>query len=190
MKTQMAGRTPALRNAGIVLALAAALLLALGWAVADRSNALARSEAQVGGPQRQRDERPDAPTISFIDSQTPACIQLDYQRDHCQVNFNYLYVTAATNQYIISMSVRIDNRIRGYYSGFFQNYMYVPADMNGAGFRVRCGQIGSGGNPNLGKAYSFIIRARETGGLSAANYGTVYCPAGPRQVHLPLIRKH
>ena len=30
MKTQMAGRTPALRNAGIVRALAAALLLALG----------------------------------------------------------------------------------------------------------------------------------------------------------------
>ncbi len=186
----MAGRTPALRNAGIVLALAAALLLALGWAVADRSAVLARSEAQAGGPQRQRDERPNAPTISFIDSQTPACIQLDYQRDYCQVQFNYLYVTAATNQYIISMSVRIDNRIRGYYSGFFQNYMYVPSDMNGAGFNVRCGQIGSGGNPNLGKAYSYIIRARETGGLGAANYGTVYCPAGPRLVHLPLVRKH
>ncbi len=95
--------------------------------------------ATPGAGSRQRDERPDAPTISFVDSQTPACIQLDYQRDDCQVNFNYLYVTADTNQYIISMSVRIDNRVRGYYSGFFQNYMYIPADMNGAGYRCAAG---------------------------------------------------
>jgi hypothetical protein len=170
--------------------MAAALLLALGWTVIDRSAALAHLDAQTGGPHRQRDERPDAPTISFIDSQTPACIQLDYQRDFCEIQYNYLYVTAATSQYMISMSVRIDDRIRGYYSGFFQNYMYVPADMNGLGFTVRCGPPGSGGNPYLGKAYSYVIRARETSGLSAANYGTVYCPAGPRMIHLPLVRKH
>jgi hypothetical protein len=190
-----AGKLPALQKAGIAILVAAALLLALGWAVIDRSTALATVEGQTpptgDGPHPERDARPDAPAISFIDSQTPACFQLDYQRDYCQIEFNYMYVTASTNQYIISMSLRIDNRIRGYYNGFFQNYMYIPSDMHGRdGFTVRCGPLGSGGNPYLGKAYSYTIRARETGGLSSANYGTVFCPAGPRMVHLPLVRKH
>ena len=70
----MAGSMPALRRAGMVLLMATALLMALGWAVIDRSAALAIGEAQTqptgDGPYHERDERPDAPTISFIDSQT------------------------------------------------------------------------------------------------------------------------
>jgi len=190
MNKKTAGRISALT---LTLTIAA-LLLALGWALIDRSAALATVEAQTPptdeGFRQERDARPDAPAISFIDSQTPACLLLDYQKDVCQIQFNYLYVTAASSQYIISMSVRIDDRIRAYYSGFFQTYMYVPADMNGKGFTVRCGLPGSGGNPYLGKGYSYTIRARETGGLGAANYGTVYCPAGPRMLHLPLVRKN
>ena len=190
MNKKAAGRISALTFTLTV----AALLLALGWALIDRSAALATGEGQTpptgDGFRQERDARPDAPAISFIDSQTPSCLLLDYQRDVCQVKFNYLYVTAASSQYIISMSVRIDDRIRAYYSGFFQTYMYVPADMNGKGFTVRCGLPGSGGNPYLGKGYSYTIRARETGGLGAANYGTVYCPAGPRMIHLPLVRKN
>jgi hypothetical protein len=185
-----AGNIPAL----MVVILAAGLLLALGWAEIDRSAALAAVEAQTApegqGPHQERDGLPGAPAISFIDSQTPTCYVLDFQRDVCQIGFNYLYVTAASSQYIISMSVRIDDRMRAYYSGFFQTYMHVPSDMNGKGFTVSCGQPGSGGNPYLGKGYSFTIRARETGGLSAANYGTVYCPPGPRKIHLPLLRKN
>ena len=190
----LAGRISAPHKAGIAIFIAAALLLALGWAVVDRSTALATSDAHTpptgDGPHQERDQRPDAPTISFIDSQTPSCFHNENERDFCTIQFNYMYVTASTNQYIISMSVRIDNRIRGYYSGFFQNYMYIPSDMNEDGFTVRCGQLGSGGTPYLGQAYSYIIRARESTGLGAANYGTVYCPAGPRMVHLPLVRKH
>jgi hypothetical protein len=119
----------------------------------------------------------ESPDISFIDSPTATCYRPDQHKDTCYIDWGYLYVTASSSQYIISMTVSIDNRLRAYHSGFFQTYMYVPADMFSPGFRVTCGPPGSGGNPKLGSAHSYTLRARETGGLSAANYGTVYCPA-------------
>jgi len=42
---------------------------------------------------------------------------------------------------------------------------------------VACGAPGAGGNPDLGNAYSWTIQAQDSGGLTAANYGTAYCPA-------------
>ncbi len=119
---------------------------------------------------------PDAPDISFIDSPTAQCYQPEQHKDTCYIQWYYQYVTASSGQYIISMTVDIDNRMRAYYSGFFQTAMIVPPDMSTPGFEVRCGTPGSGGNPNLGMSYSYVIRARETGGLGAANYGSVTCP--------------
>jgi hypothetical protein len=119
----------------------------------------------------------ESPDISFIDSPTATCDKPEQHKDACYIDWGYLYVTASSSQYIISMTVSIDNRLRAYHSGFFQTYMYVPADMVSPGFRVTCGPPGSGGNPKLGSAHSYTLRARETGGLGAANYGTVYCPA-------------
>ena len=63
--------------------------------------------------------------------------------------------------------------------GFFQQTMYAPYSMFERGFKVPCGAAGAGGNPSLGNAYSWTIRAKDTQGLGAANYGTVYCPAYP-----------
>ena len=60
--------------------------------------------------------------------------------------------------------------------GFFQTSMYAPYNMLGRGFKVACGAPGAGGNPQLGNAYSWTIRARDSAGLGAANYGTAYCP--------------
>ena len=60
--------------------------------------------------------------------------------------------------------------------GFFQTSMYVPYNMLGQGFKVPCGKPGDGGDPQLGNAYGYTIRARDSANLGSANYGTVYCP--------------
>jgi hypothetical protein len=52
----------------------------------------------------------------------------------------------------------------------------VPYNMLGQGVKVSCGNAGAGGNPQLGNAYAYTIRARDSSNLGSANYGTVYCP--------------
>jgi len=123
---------------------------------------------------------PEAPLIGFIDSPTAACYRPDATQDACYINWYYMSVSASPN-YIITMTATI-NAIGpvAHYQGFFQTSMYVPYNMAGNGFRVPCGPVGAGGNPALGNAYAWTIRARDSAGLSSANYGTVYCPAfGP-----------
>lgn len=135
-------------------------------------------EDAAPGSDRQRDPAsPDAPAISFIDSPSATCYLPRPGTDACYITWNYLNVSASTPQYIISMTVNISNQMRAYFSGFFQTSMFIPGDMLGKGFRVACGTPGSGGNPYLGNQYSYTIRARETGGLRSANYGSVTCPA-------------
>lgn len=119
----------------------------------------------------------DAADISFIDSPTAQCYREAPSSDRCFISWDYLQVSAAAGQYIISMTVSIDNKLRGYSSGFFQTSMFVPSEMYAPGFLVACGLPGAGGNPNLGKTYAYTLQARETGGLSSANYGSVTCPA-------------
>jgi len=126
---------------------------------------------------RESDGGVESKLISFIDSPTATCFQDPEADDTCHVEWAHLYVEASTSQYMIRMTVEIDGHLRAVYSGFFQTSMYVPADMHGPGLKVACGEAGAGGDPELGAAYSFTIRAEETGGLTAANYGTVYCPA-------------
>jgi hypothetical protein len=63
--------------------------------------------------------------------------------------------------------------------------MYIPSDMYGDGFQVMCGSPNTVG---LGNTYAYTLRARETGGLSAANYGSVTCPGTPT-VYLPAVMK-
>ena len=99
-----------------------------------------------------------------------------------------MYVTASTSQYIISMTLTIDGELQSYNSGFFQTAMYIPGTLYSPGFRVNCGLPGTT-PPGLGKTYPYTIRARETGGLAAANYGSVTCPGDIVHSYLPLIRK-
>ncbi len=118
----------------------------------------------------------EAPDISFIDSPSATCYLPVSGTDTCYITWDYLYVTSGASQYIISMTLSIDNHRSAYISGFFQNSMYIPGDMLNPGFRVACGTPGSGSNPYLGRQYSYTILARETGGLKSANYGSVTCP--------------
>lgn len=166
--------------AGAVFAvIAPAILLGFSWGmIRDASAASSRpvfSDDPI--PARERQSDPDAPQISFIDSPTAQCVQLERYKDTCYIQWYALQVAASSPAYVISMTVAIDDRLRANYSGFFQSSMFVPAGFHSPGFRVACGPPGASGKPNLGETYPYILRARDSNGLSAANYGSVTCPA-------------
>jgi hypothetical protein len=122
------------------------------------------------------DNAPQAPNIGFIDSPTAVCYQPDSEQDVCYINWYYMSVSASPN-YIITMTATInDIGPVAHFQGFFQTSMYAPYNMQDRGFKVACGPVGAGGNPILGNAYAWTIRARDSAGLKSANYGTVYCP--------------
>ena len=117
------------------------------------------------------------PKISFIESPSATCYQPDPRQNNCFINWFYLSVDAAPN-YMITMTLTLNAiGVVAHTQGFFQTSMYVPYNMLDRGIRVPCGALGSGGNPQLGAAYAYTVRARDSAGLKSANYGTVYCPA-------------
>ena len=119
---------------------------------------------------------PQQPNIGFIDSPSATCYLPDPGQDSCYINWYYLSVDASPN-YMITMTVTLnDFGPIAHTQGFFQTSMYVPYNMRGQGIKVPCGSVGAGGNPTLGNAYAYTVRARDSAGLSSANYGTVYCP--------------
>jgi len=178
-----------LLRAGLVVLLALGLLALFRWSLVETAGAAPIRPIDLVQPTPLPTSPPEAtsphkgesgtlaPDISFIDNPTAQCYRPEQYTNDCYIRWQYLNVTAGSSQYIISMTVSIDNHMRAYYAGFFQTAMYVPQDMQKPGFRVACGLAGVSGKPNLGQAYSYTIRARETGGLKSANYGTVYCPA-------------
>lgn len=128
-----------------------------------------------------------SPDISSIDNPNASCILPRANTGTCYITWSYLYVDADPN-YIITMSVGIDGKALARYTGFFQTSMYVPSEL--LVFRVPCGAPGSGGNPNLGANHSYAIRARDSTGSGAANYGSVTCPADEAaRTYLPILRR-
>lgn len=122
-------------------------------------------------------DAPEEPNIGFIDSPSATCYQPNPARDACYINWYYLSVSASPN-YMITMTATLnDFGPVAHTQGFFQTSMYIPYNMLGDGVQVACGPLGAGGNPTLGNAYAYTIRARDSANLSSANYGTVYCPA-------------
>jgi len=154
----------------------------LVWGLPAVSMADAHLE-NAGLPQREV----DAPAISFIDSPSPTCYLPAPGTGACYIQWEYLSVTAAAGSNIISMTVSIDNELRAYHGGFFQTSMFIPAQMTTPGYRVSCGRPGSGGLSDWGNIYPYQIRARDTAGLSAANSGSVRCPADTVTLYLPLV---
>lgn len=55
--------------------------------------------------------------------------------------------------------------------GFFQNSMYGAVQHAGPGRQVACGSKGAGGDPALGVAAAYTVRARDSANLGSANYG-------------------
>lgn len=156
----------------------AALVLGFAWGGAPPAVGEEQAPTAYSGmrPIRDREVSGDAPTISFIDSPTATCYRPQELGQACYVEWNYLYVAATAPQYIVGMTIELDGRLRAAFEGFFQTGMYVPSGLYAPGLRVACGSPGAGGVPGHGMQYAYTIRASETGGLSAANYGTVLCP--------------
>ena len=181
----------------LLIALVGSLLLAgsLGALVVNGTPAqqplspAATDPAGAGLPLREAGGDERSPDISFIDSPSPTCHLPVAGSGACYIEWSYLYVEATAGSYVVSMTVTIDNRVRAYHAGFFQTSMYIPGTMTKPGYKVNCGELESSGTPNLGATYAYTIRARETGGLSSANYGTVTCPADVARTFLPMIRK-
>jgi len=170
---------------GLVLGASALAASALIASAAGTISPVISEEAHGARREIQAATEIEQPTISFIDSPSATCYQPDSSRNTCYIEWSYLYVSASASQYIISMTVSIDNRLVAYHSGFFQTSMYIPSDMMGRGFKVACGLRNASG---LGNSYAYTLRARETGGLDAANYGSVTCP-GVYLLYAPLIRR-
>jgi len=119
---------------------------------------------------------PDQPNIGFIDSPSATCYQPDHTQNNCYITWYYLSVDASPN-YMITMTAFLNNfGPVAHTQGFFQTSMYVPYNMLSQGIKVACGAKGAGGDPQLGAAYAYTIRARDSANLTSANYGTVYCP--------------
>ncbi len=119
---------------------------------------------------------PQQVNIGFIDSPSATCYLPDPSQDSCYIAWYYMSVDASPN-YMITMTATLNNfGPVAHVQGFFQTSMYVPYNMLGQGFKVPCGSPGAGGNSQLGNAYAYTIRARDSAALGSANYGTVYCP--------------
>ncbi len=127
---------------------------------------------------------PQAPLIGFIDSPSATCYQPDPHRDVCFINWYYLSVSASPD-YIINLWVFLNPNLIAQTNGFFQTSAYIPYNQLGQGFRVACGPPvqmdapwDSTGTTKyfVGNYYAYTIRARDSAGLAAANYGTAICP--------------
>lgn len=121
-----------------------------------------------------------AAAIGFIESPSASCRKI--KGDECAISFYYLSVNASPN-YMIWMRVRLGNQLVFHAQGFFQTSMYVPGEQIGE-IKVKCGKPGTTPDPKpspnpatlYGNSYSYTVDARDSAGLSSANYGTVLCP--------------
>jgi hypothetical protein len=158
----------------------AIMMLSLAWVGVIAAARTVERQAQTQSPtpdvQREREAEPAAPDISFIDSPSATCSRAVAGTNACTIEWNYFSVNAGSN-YMLTMTVSIDGKIRANTQGFFQNSMYIPGDLLARGFQVDCGLPGASGDPALGQAHSYILRAKDSTGLSAANYGSVTCPS-------------
>ncbi|MCB0155360.1 MAG: hypothetical protein KDF65_11245 [Anaerolineae bacterium] len=165
-----------------------------GWPAAQPA---AAAGAKPGRPAQEIDEPGRPRAAPAIQNPTPLCYRPVEGTGACYLEWSYLRATASSGAYVISMTVTIDNRLRAYHAGFFQTELYVPGDMMTPGYRVLCGEVGSGDNPDMGLTYAYLIRARDTTGQTSTNTGSVTCPADKvvvpapveKMIYLPLIQK-
>jgi hypothetical protein len=119
----------------------------------------------------------------------PTCIQPDPAENVYIINWNNFFAQAVSGNYMRSITLTIDDRVRAFYLGFFETYLYVDDLHHSSGFRVPCGAFGSGGHPAVGALDTFSIRAEDTGGYVSTAYGSVRCPA-VRLIVLPLVLRN
>ena len=141
-------------------------------------------------PYREAGADKESPTITSIESPSATCYLPTAGTAACYIQWDYLYVTAAPGAYVISMTVGINDRLRAYHSGFFQSAMFIPSGMTAPGYKVVCGVSNDPNMAGWGNTYRYTIRARDTTGTKAANYGSVTCPADLVHIYMPFVRRN
>lgn len=134
---------------------------------------------ELAGDMQRTRTPPLAPqALGFIATESPHCIQLDPAVDACYINFQFNGVSS--DQYVTEFTVAVNGLIALRAYGFFQGAFSLPRNSLGdLGVRVACGRTGASGDvdPLVGLRHPFTIRARDSAGLNAANYGVIGCPA-------------
>jgi hypothetical protein len=122
-----------------------------------------------------------ARAISFITQDNQHCYK-PARGNLCYVDVGYLYVSASPN-YMIHMTVYVDDVVVLRLNGFFKQYMSYTAEQVPAGFPVACGYAGTNAkaDPELGGDHKVTVRAEDSGNLKSSNHGTVTCPAGDKK---------
>ncbi len=122
-----------------------------------------------------------AHAIGFIDSPGASCRKI--KGDVCAIRWSYLSVSGAPN-YILWMRVRLGDKLVFHAQGFFQTSMFIPGEQIGDSILVKCGKPGTTPDPKpsaapptlYGNSYAYTIDARDSAGLTTANFGNVLCP--------------
>ena len=191
-------RIPSGQRARFVLPGLAALLALLGggaagWHSLGEPPALAGEPAAglvLEQPGQFSTVAGNAPAAVTLSTDAPTCTLPVPNTATCYIKWYTLSATASTGEYMITMTVSIDDQLRAYVGGFFQNSMSLPYDMFGSGFKVACGAPGAGGDPQFGASYRYLIQARATGGGPVGqNGGGVFCPADIARLWLPFIAR-
>jgi hypothetical protein len=173
----------------VLAALALGLVTLAAFLFATQS---AAAPFRQGSPTPERPVRmppPPArsPELNYQFPPSPTCYNPVRGTGACYIRWDYFYYEAASSQYILTMTITIDDKIRAYHSGFFQTYLYINDRYYGKGFEVSCGRQGAAGEPGMGAEYGYIFQARETGGVSSYDAGKVLCPADEAHVYLPAV---
>lgn len=170
-----------------IVALALCVTIAAGALVARAAglNAAGVIDELFGARRETEPAGPQSPALSLIDNPSPTCYRPVASEDICYITWSSLQVSTSSPNYVLSMTVSIDGRLRAIHSGFFQTSMMIPGEMYGPGLQVACGPRNAAG---AGKTYSYVVRARDTAGQSTSNFGSVTCP-GVWLAFLPLSRR-
>jgi hypothetical protein len=131
---------------------------------------------ELSGDMQRTRTQPQA--LGFIATESPHCIQLDPAVDACYINFQFNGVSS--DQYVTEFTVAVNGLIAMRAYGFFQGAFSLPRNSLGdLGLRVACGRTGASGDadPLVGLRHPFTIRAKDSAGQNAANYGAIGCPA-------------
>ena len=181
-------------RARLALALAALIAgAAFGWGSRPAPAAAPADDTAVVGGRLAAlaANNPAAPATVTISALSPTCVRPVLNTGVCYVTWSYFSVTlSSSSEYVISLTVLIDDQVRANMAGFFQTSAYLPGDMFGPGFKVACGAPGAGGDPFFGANYRTLLLARGTGDSGSGRLGAeVSCPADLAKLYIPTILK-
>lgn len=184
------------QNRLLVLVIVLLCIVLLGGAISpykvSSSTGVDQNQHQVITPypdNRIETESVEIDAISIIQSKSPSCILPVPHTGTCYIKWGEISVNTTDSSYINYLYIKINNKGVAYHRGFFQQYMNIPSEMYGSGFRVTCGFPGAGGTPDFGNIYTYEIRAADTSGATTANFGSVLCPADIVNIYLPAVRR-